>query len=205
LDGDGEVHGLGCGETTNADTWDVLGDSCGLEGRWVSSAGRGIDRGGQGTGTVLVDLVEGHRESSVISGGGHARSGTYTSCGLDAGLHCTGWGLGSSIGGTLTKGSAEDVGGVDLTGRLGLSGITGSAHEEGDHRGGVDWSTTVGSAESGGLVGAKLVLSDDGGIGLSTACWGSAITRSSIRNWMKLVGVDEMPCVLWKTYQRGRA
>jgi hypothetical protein len=71
---------------------------------------------------------------------------------------------------------------VDLAGHLGFSCVASGTHEEGHHLGGVDWSTTVGPAESGGLAGANLVLADDGGIGLRAACWGSAITRSSIRN-----------------------
>jgi hypothetical protein len=182
LDGDGEVHGLGSGETADADTWDVLGDGCGLEGTRVGSTGGGVDHGGQGSGTVLVDLVEGHLDGSVVRGGGHARGGSDTCCGLDGGLLGAGGGLGSSVGRTLTEGAAEDVGGVDLAGHLGFSCVASGAHEEGHHLGGVDWSTTVGPAESGGLAGANLVLADDGGIGLRAACWGSAITRSSIRN-----------------------
>jgi hypothetical protein len=67
LDGDGEVHCCCSGETTDTDAWYVLGDGCGLEGGWVSSAGCAIDAGGERTGTILVDLVEGHGDGSVIS------------------------------------------------------------------------------------------------------------------------------------------
>jgi len=186
LDGDWEVHSLGGGETANADTWDVLGDGCGLEGGGVASAGGGVDSCGEGSGTVLVDLVEGHGDGSVVSGRGHARGGSNTGGGLDTGLCGARGGQGSTVGSTLTEGAAEDVGGVDLTGHLGLGGVASGAHEEGHHLGGVNWSTTVGSAESGGLAGANLVGSDDGGVGLSSTSWGGAITRSSVRNWMML-------------------
>ena len=101
--------------------------------------------------------MEGHRESSIISGGGHAFGGTHTSCGLDTGLNGTGGGLGSTVGGTLAERSAKDVRLMDVTGHLGLSGIASSAHEERDHLGSINWSITVGSAKSGGLAGADLV------------------------------------------------
>lgn len=90
LDGDGEVHGLCCGETTDADTWDILGNSgcelldhvremwkwrklTGLECGDISSSGCGVNHCGQWSSTILVDLVEGHGESSIISGGWETR------------------------------------------------------------------------------------------------------------------------------------
>ena len=84
---------------------------------------------------------------------------------------------------------------MNLTSSDGGGAVSVSAHEERDHLGGVDWSTTVGAAESGGLACTDLVRADDGGIGLSSACWGSAITRSSVSDWSVLVKI-----IKWKVY-----
>jgi len=181
LDGDGEVHGLGCGETANADTWDVLGDIGTLEGSGVGSTGGGIDGGGERACTILVDLVEGHLDGSVISACGHAGDGTLAGGGLDCGLRGASWGLGSSAGRADGEGSAHNVLGVDLTSSDGGGAVGVSANEESDHLGWVDWAVGV-AANSGRLAGADLVAADDGGIGLSTTCWSSAITWGSVND-----------------------
>ena len=78
---DGEVRGGSSGETTNADTRDILGDLGILEGSGVGSTRGGIDLGGERASTVLVDLVEGHGDRAIVSGGGKTRGSTRTSSG----------------------------------------------------------------------------------------------------------------------------
>jgi len=181
LDGDWEIHG-GCGgETTDADTWDVLGDLSGLEGSGISSSGGGINRCGQWASTILVDLVEGHLDGSILSGSWHTGCGTSTSCGLDGSLLGSGWGLDTASGSTNSEGALEEGSGVDLTGSNDIGAVGVSSHEEGDHLGGVNWSSGS-SAESRGFGGSELFVTDDGGIGLRSAAWGCAITGSSVSN-----------------------
>lgn len=185
LDGDGEVHGLGSGETANAKAGDVLGDLSGLEGSGVGATGGRVNVGGERTGTVLVDLVEGHLDGSVILSGGETGGSSHTGGGLDGGLLGAGGGLDATIGtsGTDKVGAAGEGSLVDLTGSNDLRGVSGGAvHEGADHGRGIDWTTTVGAAKSGSLGGSELPVADDGGIGLRTAGGGRAVTRSAILN-----------------------
>jgi hypothetical protein len=78
---------------------------------------------------------------------------------------------------------------VDLTSSLGLGAVGISSHEERDHLGGINWSTTVCSAKSSCLACADFVGSDDGGIGLSSTGGSSAVTGSSVSDWMELEGL----------------
>lgn len=181
LDGDGEVHGGSAGETTDADAGNVLGHLSILEGSGVSAAGGGIDGGGQGTSTVLVDLVEGHLQGAIILGGGQTLSGGHTGGGLDSGLLGTLGGLGATVGGTGQVGAAGESGLVDLTGSDDSGGVgAGAVHEEAHHLGGIDGTTTVGAAQSGGLGGAELLVTDDGGVGLRAASGRGAVTGSAV-------------------------
>jgi hypothetical protein len=165
LDSDGEIHRGSGRETADADTWHVLGDFSGLECSGVGSAGGGVDGSGQGTGAVLIDLVEGHLDCSVVGACGHAGGGSCAGCGLDASLGGAGWGLGSAVGGADGEGAAQQHGRVDFSCGDGFGAVGVSAHEEGDHLGGIDGAGCC-SAESRGLVGSELLLTDDGSIRL---------------------------------------
>ena len=222
LDGDGEVHGLSSGETANADAWDVRGNGgckvlkvtlrvwsekelTSLECGDIRSSGCGVSHCGQWAGAILIDLVEVHCESSIISGGWETGFGTCTLCCLDTSLGRTGRGRGSArCGSTLAEVSASYHGLMGLTSGDGGGAVGVSAHEERDHGGGIDGSTTVGSAESGGFACAKLVAAYDGGIGLSSAAWGRAVTRSSVSDW-KFVSRRSMRWIPGSLYQRDQA
>lgn len=183
LDSDGEVHGLGSGETANANTGDVLGDLSSLEGSGVGATGGRVNVSGERASTVLVDLVEGHLDGTVILSGGQAGGSSHTSGGLDGGLLSAGGGLGAAAGTSSTDkvGAAGEGSLVDGTGSENLGGVSGgTVHEGADHGLSVDWATTVGAAKGGSLGGSELLLADDGGIGLSTAAGRRAVTRSAI-------------------------
>jgi len=171
LDLDWEVGGLSCGETANANTWDVLGDLCVLERSWVSASGCWVDLGGQWTSTVLVDLVEGHGDLTAVRASWETSGSTLTS-GLGDTL------FGSSLGCLLASASCA-LG--SLLSELTLGGSWCTAHEGGNSCASIDWAV-AGAAKSGGLVGAHLACADDGGIGLRAAARGCAVTWSAIRD-----------------------
>lgn len=68
LDLDWEVSGSG-GRDTSHETWDILGDLGLLESSWVSSSRCCVNHGGEWSGTILVDLVEGHADFTGVAGG----------------------------------------------------------------------------------------------------------------------------------------
>lgn len=180
LHGDGEVHGGGTRETTDADAGNVLGHLGVLEGSGVGAARSGIDGSGQGASTVLVDLVEGHLQGTIILGGGQTVGG-HTGGGLDGSLLGALGGLGAAVGSTGQVGAAGEGGLVDLTSSHDGRGVgTGAVHEESHHLGGVDWATSVGAAQSGGLGGAELLVTDDGGVGLRAASGRGTVTGSAV-------------------------
>lgn len=181
LDVDGEVGGLGSRQTANANTGHVLGDLGVLEGAGVGTTGSGVNLGSQGTGTVLVDLVEGHGDGAVVRGGGQTGSGSHTSGGLDGGLLGAGRGLGTAVGSTGQVGAAGDGSLVDGAGGLDGGGVaSGAVHEGGDHLLGADGTAAVGAAESRGLGGRQLVVANDGSISLGATAGSRAVTRSAI-------------------------
>lgn len=185
LDGDGEVHGLGSGETANANTGNVLGDLGGLEGSGVGATGGRVNVSGERASAVLVDLVEGHLDGAVILSGGETGGSSHTGGGLDGSLlgACGGLDTTTSTSSTDKVGAAGEGGLVDLTGGNDLGGVGGGAvHEGADHGLGVDWATSVGAAKGGSLGGSELLLADDGGVGLRAAGGGRAVTRSTILN-----------------------
>jgi len=178
LDLDGEVGGLSCGETANADSWHVLDDLGILEGSWVGASGSGIDLGGKRTGTVLVDLVEGHSDCTIIGGGWETGAGTSAGSFGDTlllGALGSGGALRISalvgLGGTTTGEASEKVGELAL--------VLAGAHEHGNGLVSGDW-TTLGAAKSRSLAGSHLLGADDGGIGLGPAERRGAVTRSAI-------------------------
>jgi hypothetical protein len=131
LDLDWEIHDGGSGETANADTWNVGGDLCGFEGSDVSSTGGTVDHGGEGSSTVLVDLVEGHLYDTGVTACWHAVGDTSSRSSLDTSLDSALGGLGSLTGKETTLGHVVQV---DLTGSLGSGGVACSAiHEDSDH------------------------------------------------------------------------
>ena len=71
---------------------------------------------------------------------------------------------------------------MDLTGSNSLSAVGISSHEESDHLGGIDWAGGS-SAESASFAGSELILTDDGGIRLCSACRSRAITGSSVSDY----------------------
>lgn len=181
LDSDGEVHDLRSRQTTNSDAGNVLGDLRILEGSGVLTTGGGVNLGGEGTGTVLVDLVEDQLDLAIVGTRGHALGGGHTSGGLDGSLLGAGGGLGATVGGTGQVDAAGEGLSVEGAGGLNLGGVAcGAVHEGGDHLLGIDWATSVGAAESGGLGGADLLGADDGGVGLSTAAGAGAITGRAV-------------------------
>ena len=72
LDLDWEVCGGDGGKAANADAGNVLCYLRVLEGAGVGAAGCAVDLRGEGTGTVLVDLVECHSDGAVVGAGGKA-------------------------------------------------------------------------------------------------------------------------------------
>jgi hypothetical protein len=64
--------------------------------------------------------------------------------------------------------------------------VSVSSDEAGDQRGCFDWNATFGPAKCGCLACAEFILTDDGGIGLSTAGWSGTVTGGSILNCMYL-------------------
>lgn len=178
LDLDGEVLDGGGGETSNADTGDVLHDCCVLEGGGVGTSRGGVDLGGQGTGTVLVDLVEGHGDGAVVGSGGQTRGGsgtcgfgdtTLSSCGLSASR--------SSTSATSTTSTASGKSIEEAT--LGSGCATSTSHEHGDSGTSVNGTATLGASKSRGLT-THLAGADDGSIGLGTAERRGAVTRSTV-------------------------
>ena len=149
LDLDGEVHDGSGRETSNTDTGDVLGDSGVLEGGRVSSTGGSVDLSGQGTGTVLVDLVEGHGDGAVIGSGGKTR-GRSSACGSGNTL------LSSSLG-SLGACSSSTASGTSSA-----SSATGKSVEK----------TTL-------VVGSRTSTSSSASTGSSTSTSGSTSTSSS--------------------------
>lgn len=181
LHGDGEVHGGSTRETANADAGNILGHLGLLEGSGVLATRGSVDGSGQGTGTVLVDLVEGHLQGAIILSGGQTLGGGHTSGGLDGGLLSALGGLGTAVGSTGQVGAAGEGLLVDGTGGLDSGAVaTGAVHEKGHHLGGIDGATSVGAAQSGGLGSAELVLADDGGVGLGATLGRSAVTGSAV-------------------------
>jgi hypothetical protein len=187
---DGEVHGGGGRQTTDADAGDVLGNGRLLEGSGVGSAGGGVDHGGQGAGAVLVDLVEGHGDGAIVAGGGETRRGTRASCGSDTSFLGALCGLGSSSAGAASSSSTGTAG--TTTGKsveeatLGTSGSTRStssaastAHEGRDGSSSVDGTATLGTAKSGSLT-THLLGADDGSIGLRTGEGVARVTGSTV-------------------------
>ena len=69
LDLDGEVSSGDGRETANTNSWNVLCDLRVLEGTGVGATGCAVDLGGEGTGTVLIDLVERHGDSTIVCAG----------------------------------------------------------------------------------------------------------------------------------------
>jgi len=170
LDLDWEVGGLGGGETANANTWHVRGDLCVLERRCVGTSGCGVDLGGQWAGTVLVDLVEGHGDLAAVGAGWETGRSTLAS-GLGDTL------FGCSLGCLLA--SASCTLGSLLSEELTLVGSWCTAHEGGNGSAGINWAV-AGATKSGGFGGTHLLGADDGGVGLSAAAWGRAVTWSAI-------------------------
>ena len=153
-----------------------------LEGGDITSSGGGVNHCGQWAGTILVDLVEVHGESSVVSGRWETRYGSCSRCGLDTSLHGTSWSRGSTgCGSTLAEESAGQHLLVSLTSSNGGTAVSVSAHEQRNHLGGIDGSSR-GAAKSGCLACANLVAPDDGCIGFSSTEGGGAVTGSSISN-----------------------
>ena len=184
---DGEVHGGGGGQTTDANAGDVLGDGRLLEGGGVGAARGGVDHGGQGAGAVLVDLVEGHGDGAIVGGGRETRRGTLASSGSDTRLTGTLCGLGSSstAGSTAssTASSFATTGESVEEATLGASGSTSStastAHKGRDGSSSVDGTATLGAAKSRSLA-AHLLGADDGSIGLRTGEGVARVTRSAV-------------------------
>jgi len=179
LDLDGEVLDGGGGETSNTDTGDVLHDGCVLEGGGVGASGGGVDLGGQGTGTVLVDLVEGHGDGAVVGSGGKTRCGSST-CGF-GNTTLSSCGLGASRGSTGTASATTGKSIEEAT--LGTSCGTGTgsstSHEHGDSGTSVNGTATLGASKSRGLA-THLAGADDGSISLRTAERRSAVARSTV-------------------------
>jgi hypothetical protein len=193
LDLDGEVLDGGSGKTADTDTGNVLGNGSLLEGSGVGTAGGGVDHGGQGTSAVLVDLVEGHADGTIIGSGRETRRGTGTSGSGNTCLLCAlrsrgTTGTTSSFGTTGTTGTASEsvekatlVGGTSTSSGATSSGTgsgtsTGSGsstssstgtstHEGGDGSSGVNGTATLSAAESRCLA-AHLLGTDDGSVGL---------------------------------------
>jgi hypothetical protein len=125
---DGEVHDSSGRETTDTDSGNVLGNLCILEGSGIGSAGSGINGRSQRSSAVLVDLVEGHRDGTVVGSGGKTLGGTLASSSGNTSLGSALRGLGSSSGGSTT----------------GLASATSTAGQ------GVEKTTLVGSSTFGG-------------------------------------------------------
>lgn len=183
LDSDREVHDGGGRKTTDSDTGNVGGDIGALESGGVSATGGSIDVGGERTSTVLVDLVEGHGKGAVIGSGGHT-AGSGTGSSLDTSLAGTLGGLGTTASSTDGElGVASLVLEVDGTSGLGCSGVTtNTVHEGGDHCGGADGTTTVGTAKGGSLGSSELGAANDGSVGLRATGGSSTVTRSAVGN-----------------------
>jgi hypothetical protein len=189
LDLDGEVHDGSGRETSNTDTGDVLGDSGVLEGGRVSSTGGSVDLSGQGTGTVLVDLVEGHGDGAVIGSGGKTR-GRSSACGsgntlLSSSLGSLGACSSSTASGTSSASSATGKSVEKTTLVVGSrtstsSSATGtSSHEHGDSSTSVNSTATLSASKSRSLA-THLAGTDDGSISLRAAEGRGAVTGSTI-------------------------
>jgi hypothetical protein len=121
----GEIHD-GCGrDTRDPDTRDVLGHHGRLEGRGVGSAGRGIDHGHVGTGTVLVDLVDVHRDDSAVIRGWETCTATLAGRSCDTLLLGSSWGFNTHRGGSTT---VEGSGLVEIAGSVVCYGKTRSVY-----------------------------------------------------------------------------
>jgi len=155
LDLDWEVHNGGSGETTNSDTWNVLGDLSVLESSWILSTGCGVDLSRERTSTILVDLVEGHGDLARVGCGWHAGCGTSTSSTGDTFLDgallggCAS-GISSSSGLLSTSKTAEDL--IELA-------LLVASHEGRDGLVGINW-TLSGTAKSRGSA-THLTLADN--------------------------------------------
>lgn len=143
---DGEVHGGGGRETANANARHVLDDGGLLEGCGVSAAGARVDGGSQGAGAVLVDLVEGHADGAIISGGWETRGSASARGGGDTLFNGALGRLGtrgsSSLGSALSEKLTLGGSGASSTSSTGSS-----AHELSDSSGGTDGPTTLGLAQ----------------------------------------------------------
>src|SRR5690242_15358247 len=200
---DGEVHNSGGRKTTNTDSRNVLGDSGVLESSRVGTGGGGIDLSSQGAGTVLVNLMEGHGDGTIISSGGETLGGTLTSSSSNTSLVGTLGGLGSlsgsTAGGTASATSesiektalvvvtASTTGGsvtTSSTSATSSSGTTsGSAssttHEGRDSGSSVNRTATLGTSKSRSLA-THLLSADDGGIGLRAGEGVARVTGSTV-------------------------
>jgi hypothetical protein len=180
LDLDGEVGGGDGRETAEADARNVLRHLGVLERGGISTARCAVDGGLEWTGTVLVDLVEGHGDGSVIRAGWETGARARASSSRDTRLR-------GALCGLAAAGTLHGLAGLPVASLLGAGGARSgraTSHERGDGRGSIYRPAALGPAESAGPVGAELSLPDDGSISFGTAGWGCAVTGSAVDDCM---------------------